>query len=72
MGRSDEEVEHLHAGEVAFEHGGELVEQEVEDQDEAIALDAEDAARDRDLGAGQDEDAGDAPQPVAAGQPGGG
>ena len=49
---SDEEVEHLHAGEVALEDSGELVEEEVEDDDDAVPLDAEDAARDRDLGAG--------------------
>ena len=49
---SDEEVEHLHAGEVSIEDGGELVEEEVEGEDDAVPLDAEDAARGRDLGAG--------------------
>jgi len=48
--KSDEEVEHLHAGEVSIEDGGELVEEEIEDKDDAVPLDAEDAARDRDLG----------------------
>jgi hypothetical protein len=49
---SDEEVEHLYAGEIALEDGSELVEEEVEDEDDAVTLDAEDAARGRDLGAG--------------------
>ena len=49
---SDEEVEHLNAGEVALEDGGELLEEKVEDEDDAVSLDPEDAARGWDLGAG--------------------
>ncbi len=59
VARSDEEVEHLHPCEVAFKVGGELVEEEVEDEDNAVSLDAQNATRSRDLGAGEDEDAGE-------------
>ena len=57
--RSDQDVEELGAGEVALEHGREFVDQQIELDGELLAGDAVHAARDRDLGAGEHQHAGE-------------